>query len=401
MTKTILLEEAKARKAGRELILASDLERMEFPPIKYIVPGYVAEGLTILAGKPKLGKSWLCLDWGVDVASGGNAFGSLNVVQGDVLYLALEDNPRRLKGRMNALCPQMAWPERLTFATDWPRLDQGGVAPIKDWIEKQASPRLVIIDTLQKVRRGSNDKESSYANDYAALEELHQLASTYGVAIVLVHHVRKMDADDPLDTVSGTTGLTGAADTILVLNRESNGVTLYGRGRDVEEIETAVKFDKQSMRWSILGEASEVRRSDERSTILDVLDDMKRPMGPGEIAVATGFPPTSVRQMARRMAKDGEIDRISHGKYAHLNMPPHGSQRSQRHKRGSLGQKTAENQETNEAENVTPIVTPTDQAVIKPKHVVTGIGTPETRGVTNGTSKTSGMPRDITSIVTL
>ena len=315
MTRTIALEDAKARLAGQRLILASDLARMDFPPIQYIIPRYVPEGLTILAGKPKLGKSWLCLDWAISVAC-GTPFGKLNVVQGDVLYLALEDNPRRLKRRMNALCPQMAWSDRLTFATDWSRLDQDGVTPIKAWIENQASPRLVIIDTLQKVRRSSNDKESSYANDYAALEELHQLASTYGVAIVLVHHVRKMDADDPLDTVSGTTGLTGAADTILVLNRESNGVTLYGRGRDVEEIETALRFDKQTMRWSVLGEASEVHRSDERSIILDVLADMKQPMGPSDIAATTGLSPASVRQTVLRMVRDGQLDKPNRGLYA-------------------------------------------------------------------------------------
>ena len=103
------------------------------------------------------------------------------------------------------------------------------------------------------------------------------MADTYGVAIVLVHHQRKMDAEDPIDTVSGTTGLTGAVDTVLVLNNAGQGMTLYGRGRDIEEIEKAVTFDKDLCIWRVEGEAREVRRSDERSAIIGVLRSRRSP----------------------------------------------------------------------------------------------------------------------------
>jgi hypothetical protein len=126
-----------------------------------------------------------------------------------------------------------------------------------------------------------------------------------------------MPADDPFDTVSGSTGLTGAADTVLVLARDpQGGTTLYGRGRDIEEIETAVKFDKVDGSWTILGAASEVRRSDERSEILRALRQAKEAMTPREIADVTGQSYDSVRQTLTRMWKADEVQRESRGRYS-------------------------------------------------------------------------------------
>jgi hypothetical protein len=243
-------------KAPSGLIDAASLQDQTFAPIKYVIPGYVPEGLTILAGKPKLGKSWLSLDWAIAVAYGGTAMESITCEQGDVLYAALEDNPRRLQSRMQTLLPDphMRWPAGLQFATHMETLDQGGVEFVRDWIEAASNPRLVIVDTLQKVRGSRSDRETAYESDYKAVAALQALAAEKGVAIVLVHHVRKLDADDPIDKVSGTLGLTGCADTTLVLDRKGGGsCTLYGRGRDTEEIEQAVQFGKESCRWSILG----------------------------------------------------------------------------------------------------------------------------------------------------
>ena len=296
-------------------IRASELQALEFPPIKYVIPGYVAEGLTIFAGRPKLGKSWCCLDWGGAVASGGLAFGSVNCEAGDVLYLALEDNRRRLKSRLEKVLPTGDWPDRLTFWTECERLDRGGLDAIRNWIIETPQPRLVMIDVFARVRPDKRGNETQYDADYRAIEGLHGLARDYGLAIVVVTHVRKMDAEDPLDTVSGTLGFTGAADSVLVLNRDGQGVTLYGRGRDIEEIETAVQFDKILCRWKILGQAADVRQSDERRQIIEALENTTEPIGPAEIVKETGMKPGNIRQLLSKMATAGEIEKVRHGKY--------------------------------------------------------------------------------------
>jgi len=305
-------------------ITAAQLQSMTFAPIKYVVEGYLAEGLTILAGKPKLGKSWLVLDICNAVARGGFTLGDVKCQEGDVLYCALEDNPRRMKSRMAAVCPLTPWPERLTFwhADDMPRLDEGGEGAIREWIQSQPNPRLIVIDTLSFARPSKKRDEDSYAYDTRSIRPFKDIADEYGIAIVVVHHTRKMGADDALESVSGTNGLTGAADTILVLDRGADGCTLYGRGRDIEEIETAVEFQRDTCRWRVLGQASEVRRSDERSMILEALKGECDPMGPREVADVTGHSYAATRQTMSRMAKNGEIQKAGRGKYCLLNTPP-------------------------------------------------------------------------------
>jgi hypothetical protein len=203
---------------------ADELSRMEFEPIKYVVPGFIAEGLTLFAGKPKIGKSWLLMHAAWSVARGDYTLGGLFCEQGDVFYAALEDNKRRLKSRMDKLFPDVPWPRRLTFKCSMPRLAEGGLDAIKEWIKKCARPRLIIIDTLAMVRMPNRKDQTNYDADYAAVKELRDLAGKSGVAIIILHHLRKAEADDPFDMISGTLGLTGCPDTIMIIYRESGGV---------------------------------------------------------------------------------------------------------------------------------------------------------------------------------
>lgn len=302
--------------AFRAGITAKALMAMQFAPINYVVPGYVVEGLTLLAGAPKIGKSWMALGMAVAIASGAPAFGSIPVEQGDVLYLALEDNPRRLKRRllkMGILTP----PERLTFCTEWPGLDDGCLDEISAWIAAVERPTMIVVDVLAKVRPDASGKDSAYEADYRTLTGLQMLAGHHRLAVVVVHHTRKMEADDPFDSVSGTRGLTGAADTVLVLKRDSGTprTILYGRGRDVEEIETAFEFDRDNGTWGIVGAAHEVGRTDERQIILDTLKASEGPLSPQEVSDLTGKSRTAIRQTLTRMASAGEIVKQGYGRY--------------------------------------------------------------------------------------
>ena len=306
-------EKANSR-PGIETFTARELQKMDFPPIRYAVDGYIAEGLTLLGGKPKIGKSWMAVDFAMAIAKGDMALGSIPCSRGTVLYCALEDNKRRLQRRIRKLYgDESSWPKSFHFTTQMNRLDEGGLDDLREWI-LDYDPALVIIDTLVCVRPQNRRDGGGYDADYAALSPLQELAGELGVCVIVIHHLRKLVGDDPLDMISGTTGLTGAVDTILVLNRDGRGVTLYGRGREIEEIETALELSNGA--WKILGPASEVRRSEEREVILNLLVSADKPMTPKAIADALNIPVNNVKQLLFKMAKAGEVQKKSRGQYS-------------------------------------------------------------------------------------
>ena len=303
-----------------KIVMANDLQGMTFPPVRHILPGYISEGATIIAGKPKIGKSWLTLDLCLAATANRFTLGTLKPAQGDVLYLALEDNNRRLKRRMAKLWPSFdaRWPARLALVTDWKRADEGGLDDIEDWCRSVADPVMVVIDTLEKFRPVQNGKTAAYSADYAAVTGLQKVAGRHRIAVVVNHHVRKMEADDPFDTVSGTLGLTGAADTIVVLKRHAGAVTLHARGRDIEEVETALQFERATCRWTILGAAADVYVSNERAAVLSALATAGADgLAVSEIMAATGSNSRGAMDtLLFKMKEDGEIVRVKRGIYA-------------------------------------------------------------------------------------
>jgi AAA domain len=236
-----------------KLINIKRLCDMRFDPLKYVVPDLIPEGVTLLASRPKLGKSWLLLQITTTVANGVITLNAGNgpPPAGDALYLALEDNPRRLQRRLSRYFGGISstWPERLVVATEWRRLDQGGLDGIRAWCKSVPKPTIVAIDTLKKVRPPKRNGQSDYDADYEACEGLQKLAAEFGISIIVAHHDRKMGADDVFDTVSGTLGLTGGVDAIALLKRNAGAVMLHIQGRDMEdEVEKVVRFDRETCR---------------------------------------------------------------------------------------------------------------------------------------------------------
>ena len=178
-------------------LTAKQLQLKTYPDIKYVVPDLIPEGLSLLVGRPKIGKSWLALDIAISIAAGRFCLGDREPEIGDVLYCALEDNERRLKNRLRKLLGSSAWPDRLTLSTKWRRLHAGGVPDISEWAAGVDKPRLILLDTLASVR--PNNTQEGYAADYAALTTIHRLANDLGIGIVVLHHQRKMDSEDPLE----------------------------------------------------------------------------------------------------------------------------------------------------------------------------------------------------------
>ncbi len=304
---------------GRELgafWTADALMSAEFAEPRWAVPGLLAEGLNLLVGAPKLGKSWLCLGLGIVVASGGRALGKIEVEPGDVLYAALEDNPRRLQSRLTAVLGPEPAPSRLAMTT---ALGRGGQAIelLDGWLDDHPHARLIVVDTLAKVRPPSDGRQSVYEGDYAAVSALKALADQRGVCVVVVHHTRKAAADDVIDEVSGSTGLTGAADAILVAKRAGNTAeaVLSVTGRDVAESEYGMSWWAERCQWTLTDEPAMVTTMG--STRRRILAHITTNPGatPSDIADALGMNPNTVKSNVRRMVEDDQLDTTGDGRY--------------------------------------------------------------------------------------
>jgi hypothetical protein len=305
------------------LFTATDLMERDLPPIAQIVKGLVFEGVTLLAGKPKLGKTWLMLAIALAVAMGSLIFSNTPVQQGEVLYLALEDNPRRLYKRIKKLLAGREAPANLHFASEWPRLNDGGVEQLDAFLSEHPDVRLVIVDTLARIKPRATGRRAQYDEDRDAVDSLIPLADKHGVAIVLVHHLRETESDDPFDMIHGSAGLTGGVDGALVLKRRRGEADayLFGDGRDYENpVELALKWNASTATWTILGDAEVYAMSEQRRAILGVLESANDPLGPKEItetlnASGTKMKDGAVREMCSRMAKDGQLRNPARGQY--------------------------------------------------------------------------------------
>jgi hypothetical protein len=302
---------------------AAELLATDFPQPRWAVPGVICEGCTLLAGPPKVGKSWLTLGLGLAVASGGKALGAIDVTPGPVLYLALEDTPRRLQARLKRMLAGQPAPTTMTLATSCPPLRDGGAKHIAAWLDRNPDARLVVIDVFTRMRGPTPPGFTTYQADYAAVAEIKAIADAYQVAIVLVVHVRKAQGEDFLEDISGTNGFAGAADAIAVLRRHRGKAdgALQITGRDVDEATYALRFGADLGTWQLLdGPADEYLLSETRAAILAAVRKMPG-AGPRQIAVLTGLGHDLVRQTVRRMAEAGQVDTDGQGHYLPLSPP--------------------------------------------------------------------------------
>jgi hypothetical protein len=296
---------------------ADHLIELELPDPRHIVEGILPEGCALIAGRPKIGKSWLNLQLAIAVARGDPLFGHAPTDAGDVCYLALEDNPRRLKSRLAVLLNGQPAPPRLWFYTDWPRLDRGGLEVLADWLREYPGARLVIVDTLAKVKPRRPRNADPYEHDHAVMSSITQLAGRHRIAILCTHHTRKAETDDFLDSVSGTLGLSGGTDATLVLKRARGqaDATLSITGRDVDEQELALSFDAERCTWTYMGDADDYRLSTARCEIVEVMQRVNEPMKPVDVARCLERNRATVRWHMAQMGKDGTLKAWSDGKY--------------------------------------------------------------------------------------
>jgi RecA-family ATPase len=235
------------------VVTAAELSHKAFPDLVEHVPSLVFEGFGIVAGPPKLGKSWFMLSIALAVAAGGYVFGKLKVEQRPVLLLALEDSERRLKTRISKLFGSEIPPHQLHILT---RIQPGLLIPtISAWLQHHQDG-LVILDTLGRARQQRRRGDDPYLADYQAGVALKNVVDAFpGSALVGVHHTRKQSSEDFVDDLSGTLGMAASADYVLVLRRQrqSTEATLQVTGRDAPEGEYA--FTVTAGHWTLAGNA--------------------------------------------------------------------------------------------------------------------------------------------------
>jgi hypothetical protein len=290
---------------------AADLLALDLPPLAWTVPDILPEGTTIVASPPKIGKSCLVYQIAVEVALGGELLGR-RVASGSALYLALEDGKRRGQERLRtALGLRTMARGRIEVRWGARRIGEGLEDDIAAWLDAHPDARLVAIDTLGRVRPRSTGKRPAYEVDVEDLGRLQNLfRDRPGVALLIVHHARKEAGDDFLAQVSGTYGITGSADTTIVLKRkrlEAFG-TLFVTGRDVPDAEIAVRFDGL---WHE-APASLPAASFERLEVYRTIE-AEGPIFPKAIADRLDLERTSVQQMVGKLVSSGAVARTTGG----------------------------------------------------------------------------------------
>lgn len=310
------------------------LEQQHFPPLQYAVDGLISEGYGLLAGPPKVRKSWLALSVLMAVAQGVPALGGAETGRArPVLYLALEDGDRRMRRRMKAVLGPRSFPSNFHYVTALTS-DQA-FATLHGWFDRHGSnDTLVVLDTLGKIMPPKLAGETVYERDYRVGSQLKSIVDAHpGCTLLVVHHTRKQASEDFMEDVGGTNGINGAADFTLVLKRArtSNRGTLQVTGRDIFEGEYALDWADQGCQWTLVGgdlrAASEALEEQEQrdglgdlsQEVLAAVNDAPDGITPKTLAaVVQGF--NGDNDMAStylgRLEKNGRIRKTGRGKYA-------------------------------------------------------------------------------------
>ena len=227
---------------------------MDLPATKFVIKDLLPQGLAIIGGSPKVGKSWLMLDWCVRIAKGEKIW-NFPVTQGTTLYVSLEDTASRLQERLLSVTDEAP---NVFFTTFSFKIGEGLEEQIKSFVADHPETALIVIDTFQMIR--NTGSEVSYASDYNEIEILKKLTEELKITILLVHHLRKQGDSDPFNMLSGTNGLAGGVDTMFVLDKSkrcSANATLYCSGRDIEDREIELCFDKDNCVWNFVSDSSD------------------------------------------------------------------------------------------------------------------------------------------------
>ncbi|WP_313450711.1 AAA family ATPase [Brevibacterium casei] len=301
------------------------LDAQVFPPLQWAVDGLIPEGFGLVIGPPKLGKSWFILGQLLAISSGGRALGRIPVDRRPVLYLALEDGPRRMQSRVRSLNGDQPTAEGFQFTTQ--AEPDVVIDLIGAWLGRHPGG-VIALDTLGKVMPAAYPGESAYQRDYRVGGSLKRLTDAYpGSSLLVVHHVRKQGSGDWMDSTSGTNGLNGSADWTLSLERGRNDDDAIIRvtGRDVTEGEYAATM--RDGQWSLagedLGQSSQIAQmttkqkglGDQSAAIVEFITEHPDGVRAKQVAEALDMPDDTARRYLTRLEDAGRIERAGRGLY--------------------------------------------------------------------------------------
>jgi len=249
------------------------LMSQHYEPLQFAIDKILPHGIFVFAGSPKVGKSWLTLDMCQAISTGGKLW-DFSAPQGEALYLALEDKYSRLQGRLKQMEADKLNISRLHLTTTSWGMQSGLFEAVYNFLAKYPNTNFIAIDTLEKIRDGGKTQDV-YSCDYSDMSKLREITDKHKITLLLVHHTRKMYDPDPLNTVSGSTGLIGAVDGAFVLvkdKRKSNKAKLIISSRDTESFYFDLRFDPDICRWDFMGNSTEGGTDDE-DTFCFMLND--------------------------------------------------------------------------------------------------------------------------------
>ncbi len=265
------IQTEEAPKRGFDTFTSEELFDYRFEKRDFIVRNLLRPGLAVLAGSPKIGKSWMVLYLCLQAAKGED-FLNNKVKPSEVLYMALEDDPARLQNRLMTLTDEPTARLHITTSCVGKSLSEDICA----FEREHPRCRLIVIDTFQKIRKAG--REMSYSNDYSDVSRLKKLADKLGICILLVHHTRKMPDNDCMNEISGTNGIAGSADTLMVLKKEkrtSRSAVLFCTGRDIEDRELTLYLDRDTCVWQVKSDTLEEQDESLPEELVELAEFMK------------------------------------------------------------------------------------------------------------------------------
>jgi RecA-family ATPase len=301
-------------------ISAYELDNMDFPPLNWLIEDLLTEGLYVLSGKPKSGKSWWALNIAYSIALGGKALSSFDCHKADVVYIAYEDNKRRLQNRQKKILHK-EWiesaPKNFFFYAmdDFPKLNDGGIDQLKFLLNIYPNIKLIVVDTLARGSKQIKSKNNNtYLDEYDYMAEFQNFAINYGVCLLVVHHSRKQKSDDPFDNISGSVGVQAGADGLLVLEKENNRVLLHCTGKDIEEKTFEMEFKDGN--WKVVEEIKFRANSIEQRELVDCFNNnYELILRTSEIAAKVGKKDDNVSHLIKKLVQDGYLEKVKNGCY--------------------------------------------------------------------------------------